>query len=131
MKHLQGVKVSSGWDVVMAFLPDDEADSLLDRMRTLRLWAPGELSFINTDLAVHSFAGVSYYYQLVSQTENETCRWEVDDNPERSCKRGSRGTLVARRSDVSLFDGRNWRKTTTHIPDIDDLGSEEQARRPP
>jgi uncharacterized hydrophobic protein (TIGR00271 family) len=55
--HMQGVEVSSGGDVVMAFLPNDIADGLLDRLRTLRHWAPGELSFMKVDLFVRSPAG--------------------------------------------------------------------------
>ena len=48
--RMPGVHVSDGGDVVMAFLPSEASAAVLERLRALRHWEPGDLSFINVDL---------------------------------------------------------------------------------
>jgi uncharacterized hydrophobic protein (TIGR00271 family) len=74
--QLPGVDVEAGRDVVMAFLHDEAADAVLARLRALRDWKAGELSFINVDLVVrHDLAQLDIAEG--DEEEGGTIGWEL------------------------------------------------------
>ena len=104
--RLPAADVEAGRDVVMAYVPSEAVDAVLGRLRALREWQVGDLSFINVDLVVrHDLAQVDAQEGV-----------------------GEAADTIARGSDASAGSGRG--PSVLEVPGLYGLCGRDRGPRP-